>query len=392
MDKKSIYFDSAATSQMPKMVVEAIANFYENLNAPVYRGVYKRSENVTSLYESARLSVSKFINSDLQEVIFVKSATEGINFICSTWALDNLTSANNIILSYQEHHSNLLPWIELANRIGFKIKYIELNSDGSLNYEHYLQLLDSNTKLVACTYVSNVLGIVNNIKFMSQVAKAIGAKFLVDAAQAAGHIIIDVADLDVDFLVFSAHKMLGPAGIGILYISKSIQDSVRPYQLGGNTITDIDLASLQYISSSAPTRYEAGTQPVALAVGLATAIKYYNDNINFESLRAYLILLSSTLINELLKINKIRIISPTDLSHSTGHIVSFIVDGWHGHDLAAYLDQFGISIRAGFHCAKPFHDFMNLHNGCVRVSFHYYNSIEEVHYFIDVLKKISIDS
>lgn len=384
-EKKIIYFDNASTSQKPKQVIDAISNFYSNQYANVNRGIYKLSENSTDLYNKARQEIADFIGAKFNEVIFTSGTTESINFVASTWAQDNLKEGDEIILTELEHHSNILPWMALAKQKKLIIKYVPVKSNGELDYQEYLKLLSNKTKLVSFLHVSNAIGTQVDAEFIIKHAKNFGAKTLIDVAQSIGHQEINVKILNPDFLVFSGHKILGPTGIGILYIAESIQDQVRPYQFGGSMVFEIKENDATW--QKAPGKYEAGTPPIAQAIGLAQAVKYIRNNINFDELKKHEANLCMQLINGLEKFNKIKILGPIEELKKSGHIVSFNIEGFHAHDIAAYLDQFNICVRAGNHCAQPLFRKLKLESS-VRISFYFYNTQEEVNILLDSIKKL----
>lgn len=379
--KSQIYFDNAATSQKPQSVIDAISQYYKYENAPVHRGIYSLAEQATILYEQSRATIAEFIGAESNEIVFTKGTTEGINFIASTWASSTLREGDEIILTELEHHSNILPWVRLAQQNKLKIKYIEINQDGTLDYESYLKILNKRTKLVAFTHESNALGTKVDAEFIIKHARNFGSKVLVDAAQTIGHGLVDIKKLQPDFLVFSGHKMLGPTGIGVLYISKYMQEFVEPYQLGGGMVFELgcDIESLRLMPTwlKAPHKYEAGTPPIAQAIGLAAAVQYLKEKIDFEQLRDFEAELCARLINGLLKMPRVRILGPIEDLRQKGHIVSFVVDNIHAHDIAAYLDTKNISVRAGNHCAQLLFKKLKI-DSSVRVSFYLYNTIEEV--------------
>ena len=417
--KELVYLDSAATSQKPQQVIDAISNFYQNYNANVHRGVHDLSEQATKLYEDARQKVSKFINSsDFSQIIFVQSATAGINFVADAWARKNLKPGDEILISQAEHHSNFLVWQRLAKETGCKIKFITLNQStftfGCANKEHYdletvsfysnescgnngvcidpkfdfwEKLITPKTKLVSITTDSNVLGPVwgedeTRLQKLIESAQRVGAKVLLDAAQTIPHKKINVKKLNPDFLVFSGHKMLAPTGIGVLYIKKSLHDDVEPYQLGGSMVASVSLENS--IWKKAPLKFEAGTPPVSSAIGLGAAIDYFNNNVDFFELAKHEAELCSKLINGLNSFEKINILGNVEYIKKYGHLVTFEVEGIHAHDIAAYLDMRGIMARAGHHCAQPLATQLGV-DSSLRVSFYMYNNLSDVKLFLKSL-------
>lgn len=389
-DQDLIYFDNAATTQKPKQVVDAISDFYLYHNAPVNRGIYYLSEHATEMYNKSRKTVAEFISADFSETIFTSGTTDGINFLVYSWGYNNINKGDLIILTELDHHSNLVPWIRLAQSKGAIVKFIPINEYGQLDYNKYLEILTSKTKLVALPSVSNVLGTKVDISFIIEHAHKIGAKVLVDAAQSIAHSKTDVKKLNVDFLVFSGHKILGPTGIGVLYIKKELHDIVEPYRVGGGMVFSVEQQSNAWCASwlDAPYKYEAGTPPVAQGIGLARAIEYINTNIDFEELKKYEASLCSYLIDNLENIDGIKIWGSKEELRSTGHIVTFTYTYAHPHDIAAYFDMYNICVRAGHHCAQPLHKKLCI-EGSVRVSFYFYNTKEEIDIFITVFKKFA---
>lgn len=380
-----IYLDSAATSQKPQVVIDAMSNFYSFENAPVHRGIYKLAENATIEYEMARSKVANFIKADSKEIIFTKNATEGINLICDSWARKNLKKGDIILVSELEHHSNLAPWIRLSNQLNLELKYIPINNSGLLDYEKFKGLLSNKVKLICCTAISNVLGTKIDIELIIKLSKSIGAKVLIDAAQAAAHMALDISKLNPDFLVFSGHKMLGPTGIGVLYVSSNIIEDLEPYQVGGGMVFSVGDYNITW--TKAPYKFEAGTQSIAQAVGLSAAIDYINKNVNFDILQTYEASLCSFLIKKLEKITKIKLLGPIEQLSTSGHLISFIYEGIHAHDFASYLNNYNICVRAGNHCAQPLHRKLNIESS-IRVSFYGYNTFEDVEKLVWYIKNI----
>lgn len=370
-----IYMDNAATTQKPYAVIEAITNFYTHSNNNIHRSVYQSGERTTQLYEQARTTVARFINADPDEIIFTKGTTEGINFIAQAWAVRNLKAGDEIVLSELEHHSNLVPWLVIATAHQLTIKYIPINADGLLNLDQLSSLITAKTKLVSITHVSNALGSQTVIVPVVHAAHSVGARVFIDAAQSIGHQPLDVTELKTDFLAFSGHKMFGPTGIGVLYIKKELHDQVSPYQYGGGMIYYADYHHATW--QKAPHCFEAGTPPIAQAVGLAAAITYIESNISWNKLKAHEAALCTQLIEGLSKHKLITIFGPSEQLKQMGHIVSFSIDGMHAHDVATFLSTYGICVRAGNHCAQPLATKMQVPSS-VRVSFHVYNTPEEV--------------
>lgn len=380
-----IYLDNAATSQKPKAVIDAIADFYTNHNANIHRSVYEFGEEVTTLYERARTNVAQFINAHSDEVIFTQGTTSGINLVASTWAQQNIKKGDEILISQMEHHSNMVPWQQVAQKNGATLKYIPVLSGGTLDYAALDSLITKKTKLVAVCHVSNALGTRNDIKRIIDAAHAMGARVLIDAAQSAPHEAIDVKKLNCDFLAFSGHKMLGPTGIGVLYIKKELHEQMPPYQFGGGMIYEADFFNASWQKS--PHKFEAGTPPIAQAIGLAAAIDYIQKNINFDQLQKHEAALCAQLIEGLSTFKKVRILGPIQDLKKSGHLVSFTIEGMHPHDVATHLSTKGICVRAGNHCAQPLAKLMHI-SGSVRASFYVYNTAQEVEQFLQFIKNI----
>ncbi len=373
-NKELLYFDNAATTQKPQRVIDAMTRYYERDNAPVHRGIYALAERATELYEEARASVAQFIGAHPDEIIFTKGTTEAINLIAASYAVQHLKPGDEIIITELEHHANCVPWIRLEKTHQIILKYIPMHDDGTLNYEVYRALLTDKTKLVAVTHTSNVLGTHVDLPFIIEHAHARGARVLVDAAQAVGHTRLNVHDLKVDFLAFSAHKMFGPTGIGALYIPRSLQGEIAPYQVGGGMVYEVGLHDVSW--AKPPLRFEAGTPPIAQAIGFGEAVRFMQE-LPLEQLRTHEAALCAQLIDVLEKIPHIRVLGSPDELRKTGHMVSFVHDQMHPHDIAALLDSQGICVRAGDHCAQPLHKRLGL-SGSVRVSFALYNTHDEV--------------
>lgn len=379
-----IYFDNAATTQKPSAVITTIADFYKKNNNNIHRSIYALGEKTTQLYENARKSVAGFINADPQEIIFTKGCTEGINFIATAWAHKNVLAGDEILVSELEHHSNLIPWQQCVARTGAQLKFIPITADGILDLAVLPSLITKKTKLIAVAHVSNALGTHNDIGTIIKIAKRTNTLVLIDAAQSIPHQRIDVKQLGCDFLAFSGHKMLGPTGIGVLYIKKELQAQIDPYQYGGGMVYEADYTQAQFQNS--PHRFEAGTPPIASALGLARAIDYLSD-ISFDQLRIHEASLCQQLIEGLSKNKKIRIVGPVEQLKAQGHLVGFTVHDIHAHDIAAALSAEGICVRAGNHCAQPLAKKLGI-NAWVRASFYGYNSAVQVKKFLKTLEKI----
>lgn len=386
-----VYFDNAATSQKPKEVVDAIKEFYENHNANVHRAVHTLSQEASELYECAHEEVAKFINArGMEETVFVRGTTEAINLVAYAWGLHNLGKNDEVVVSLMEHHSNIVPW-ELISRIkGFKIKYANVKNDGTLDYQHLESLLSKKTKIVCLSHVSNVTGIVNDIKRVAKLAHENGALLLVDGAQSVPHMPVNVKELDADFLAFSGHKMLGPTGIGVLYGGKELLEKMEPFHGGGEMIREVSFDKKKRRCSIAwnvlPWKFEAGTPNVAGGIGLMAAVKYLK-RLGMENVRAHEEKLTKYAILRMQKCcKKARIYGTADSKVKCG-MIPFGIEGLSSHDIALFLDNYGIMVRSGYHCAQPLHEVLKL-DSSARVSFYVYNTREEIDRFGEVLKEI----
>jgi cysteine desulfurase/selenocysteine lyase len=385
-----IYFDNAATTQKPRQVIDAIKDFYENHNANVHRAVYTLSQEASELYESAHEEVAKFINArGMEEIIFVRGTTEAINLVAYAWGLRNLKEDDEVVVSLMEHHSNIVPWEIISKIKGYKIKYIGVHSDGTLNYESFEKVLSKKTKMVCLSHVSNVTGTINDVKRIARTAHEHGALMLVDGAQSVPHMPVNVKDLDADFLAFSGHKMLGPTGIGVLYGKREVLEKMEPFQGGGAMIKEVSFNKRTNRCSITwnvlPWKFEAGTPNVGGAVGFMEAVRYLKrvgmDNVkeHEERLTEYAL----PRMQDCCK--KLKVYGTKDTSTRCG-IVPFGVDGLSSHDVALFLDNYGIMIRSGFHCAQPLHEMFKL-SSSARASFYIYNTREEIDSFTEVLKE-----
>ncbi|PKK94471.1 MAG: cysteine desulfurase [Tenericutes bacterium HGW-Tenericutes-5] len=374
-----IYFDTAATSLKPKAVIEAVNMYNEILSANIHRGMYFNSVKTTELYEEARSVVAKFINAKEDEIVFTRGTTSSINLVAYSYGLVNLKPGDEIIVSEQEHHSQFLPWQNVAKKTGAKLRFVELNSEGKITIEMFKKVLNDKTKVVALNYVSNVLGYINDIKEIAQLTHQKNAIIVVDAAQAIQHIKVDVVDLDVDFLAFSGHKMLGPTGVGILYGKSRHLDILEPMEFGGDMNEDVEKTESTWKKS--PLKFEAGTMPIAEVIGLKEAITYL-ENLGLENIHSYSMNLYQYLQNEISKIEGITVYNPNS---DTG-ILTYNIDSVPAHDAITYYAEKNIALRSGQHCAKLIHDFLNIHSS-LRVTVYFYNTKEEIDRFIEVTKE-----
>jgi cysteine desulfurase/selenocysteine lyase len=381
-----IYLDSASTAQKPESVISAMSDFYRTQYATVHRGIYRLSEEATTLYENVRTQVAHFFGAPHNsEIVFTKGTTESINFIATAWGNAHIKKNDVILISVLEHHSNMVPWQELAKRTGAQLKLIPITAQGTLDLDAYEKLLTLNPKLVALVHTSNVIGTTLPVKEIIQKARARGARILIDGAQSAAHRAIDLADMQPDFFVCSGHKLCGPTGIGILYIRAAIQHEVPPYQFGGGMVDNVTAHSAQF--KEAPYCYEAGTAPVAEVIGLGAALDFYKKYISFHHLQQHEASLTSMLIAGLQQFPAVRILGPIDELQKQGHLVTFVHDTIHAHDIGAYLDQHSIAVRAGNFCAQPLAHVFGIASA-VRISFHIYNTAEEVSILLSTLEKL----
>ncbi len=379
-----IYFDTAASAQKPQQVLDAMQQFYLHGYANVHRGIYKLAEHATEKFDEARAKVARFLNAQSKEIVFTRGTTESINFIAQAWATKHIKKGDVVVISALEHHSNLLPWQVVCNEIGAELRVIRLLTDGMLDMAHAEECIGKGVKLVAIAHTSNVLGTQIDVKKIAHMAHAAGAKILVDAAQSVVHQAIDVRDLNCDFLAFSGHKMYGPSGIGILFIKEELHDAVAPYQYGGGMVftTDYHHATWQ----PAPRKFEAGTPAITEAIGLGATIDFLMQ-LDRPAIEKYESTLCKQTIEGLQKLPKIKLLGPIEELKKRGSLVSFIVDGMHAHDVAAYLDQFNICVRAGHNCAQPLAKQLGL-DAAVRASFGMYNTADEVSFFLDKIQQL----
>lgn len=367
-----VYLDNGATAQKPKQVIAAINQYYETTNSNVHRGAHYLSDLATKQFEDARSNVQQYINAnDRKEIIWTRGTTESINLVAQTWGQTNLSIEDEIIISSLEHHSNIVPWQILCEKIGAKLKVVDVKPNGEFNFEHFQELLNDRTKLVAVGHISNALGVINPVSEIIQLAHDVGAKVLIDGAQAMPHLKIDVQQLDCDFYAFSGHKMFGPMGIGVLYAKQELLEAMPPWQAGGEMIEKVSFSKTTY--NELPYKFEAGTPNVSGAVGLSAAIDYL-ESLDRQAITDYENFLLDYATSKLSEIDGLTIIGSQCAKAS---VVSFNIDGVHAQDLGMMLDQQGIAVRTGHHCAMPLMDALNI-NGTVRASFSFYNTVEEI--------------
>jgi len=382
--KPLVYLDSAATSQKPRAVLDALERYYERSNANVHRGVYELAEEATAAYEAARQTLASFIGATPEETIFVRNATEAINLVAYAWGRHNVHQGDVVVLTELEHHSNLVPWQILAQEVGADLAFIGLHPDGTLDLENLdRQLQTGRVRLVASTYISNVLGTITPVAEIVRRAHAGGAIVLIDGAQAVPHIPVDVRALDVDFLAFTGHKMLGPMGIGVLYGRQQILEEMPPFLGGGEMIRRVSARTSTW--NELPWKFEAGTPNVGDAVALARAVEYL-QSVGMEAIGDHDRQLARCAMDRLQAIDGVRVHGPEE----RGAVVAFTLDGVHPHDLASVLDEQGIAVRAGHHCAQPLHERLGV-PATTRASFYLYNDegdVEKLIAGIDVARRV----
>ncbi len=380
--KRLVYLDNAATTQKPRRVIEALIGYYQRYNANVHRGIHTLAEEATAAYERARDAVARFLGGlPREEVIFTRGTTESINLVARSWARNELKPGDRILLTRMEHHANLVPWLMVAKWTGAEIRYIPLDGEGRLDLSRLDVLLTPRTKLVALTQMSNVLGTINPVEEIARAAKRRGAVVLVDGAQGAPHMPVDLMSLGVDFYAFSGHKMLGPTGIGVLWGRAGLLEKMEPFNAGGEMIGEVTFESATW--AELPHKFEGGTPNIAGAIGLEAAIEYL-EALGMEAVRRHEVELTRLALDTLLALGFVTIYGPKDV-RSRGGAVSFTVDGVHPHDLATILDTRGVAIRAGHHCAQPLHDLLGV-NATARASFYLYNTREDVEAFAGALR------
>ena len=378
-----IYLDSTATSHKPESVLAAMDGYYRRSNANIHRGVHTLAEEATTLYEQARERIARFINAQAaRQVIYTRNTTESINLVAYSWGRANLQSGDLLIATEMEHHSNLVPWHMLAAERGLRLEFIPVTEDGLLDLDEYRKLLTLGPKLVAFTHMSNVLGTINPAKEIIRLAHEAGAITLLDGAQSVPHFAVDVQDLDVDFLAFSAHKMVGPTGIGVLYGKKSLLDGMPPFMGGGDMIKTVHLRS--FSANTIPYKFEAGTPAIAEAVGFGAAVDYL-VSIGMDAIAAHEHAITEYALERLEEIPGLRVFGPS--ADKKGGVASFVLDGIHPHDVAQILDRDGIAVRAGHHCAQPLHEKFNI-PATSRASFYLYSTTEEVDKLVKGIYKV----
>lgn len=379
-----VYLDSTATAQKPKVVIDAMQQYYEMNNANIHRGIHQLAEEATSLYETAREKIAKFINArSSKEIIYTRNTTESINLVAQTWGRKFLEPGDLIILTEMEHHSNLVPWQMLAEEKNLVLDFIPVLDTGELDLVEYERLLEKKPKLVAFAHMSNVLGTINPAKEIISLAHAAGAIALVDGAQSVPHFAVDVRDLDADFYAFSAHKMLGPTGIGVLYGKEYLLNKIPPFLGGGDMIKKVMLRSFKV--NDLPHKFEAGTPAIAEAIGFGAAIDYLSA-IGMDAIAAHEKEMTNYALRKLQEVENIRIFGPNIANR--GGVISFELGSIHPHDVAQVLDHFGIAVRAGHHCAMPLHEKFGI-PATSRASFYLYNDLEDIDLLVIGLQHVN---
>ncbi|HLB23598.1 MAG TPA: cysteine desulfurase [Dehalococcoidia bacterium] len=380
--KPLVYLDNAATTQKPRQVIDALVHYYERYNANIHRGLHTLAEEATAAYEASRVKAGRFINAahPEQEIIFTRNTTEGINLVAHAWGRRFLQPGDEIVFSAMEHHSNLVPWHIAANATGAVVKYIDIDETGHLDWDDAVAKIGERTKIVAISQMSNVLGTINPIKELAELAHNYGAVLLVDGAQSVPHMPIDVQDLDCDFLAFSAHKMLGPTGVGVLYGKREILDAMDPFLGGGEMIMKVTYESSTY--AALPHKFEAGTPNIADVIAFGPALDYLEE-LGMDAVRAHEIDLTQYAIDALTRVEGVTVYGPSN-AQEKGGAVTFNYGDLHPHDLSQVLDQEGIAIRAGHHCAQPLMRRLGV-VATARASMYVYNSREEIDALVDAL-------
>lgn len=381
--KKLVYLDSTATAQKPTVVIEAMNDFYRHNNANIHRGIHTLAEESTAMYERARQQVASLINAPAaRQVVYTRNTTESINLVAYTWARANLQAGDIIILTEMEHHSNIVPWQILAAERGVRLEFVPVTDDYLFDMDAYRELLKLEPKLVSFAQMSNVLGTINPAKEIIRLAHAAGALTLVDGAQSVPHLPVDVQDLDADFLAFSAHKMVGPSGIGALYGKMDLLQAMPPFLGGGDMIRTVHLR--EFVANEVPYKFEAGTPAIAEAIGFGAAAAYLQD-IGMDKVAAYEHEMTEYVLERLAEIPGLKVFGP-EAAHK-GAVASFEMNGIHPHDVAQILDSEGIAVRAGHHCAQPLHEMCGVQS-TTRASFYLYNTKEEVDALVEGIYKV----
>jgi len=383
-NKQLVYLDNGATSQKPKVVIDAISDYYKTYNSNIHRGVHHLSQVATTAYEEARSKVQSFINAKhSHEVIFTKGTTDGINLVASCFGRKFINTGDEVLISAMEHHSNIVPWQMMCEERGAVLKVIPINQSGELIYDAFLELLSAKTKIVAITHISNTLGTINPINNIIKDAHKVGAQVLIDAAQSVPHTALDVQDLDCDYLVTSAHKMFGPTGVGFLYGKEDLLNALPPYQGGGDMIKDVSFEKTTY--NSLPHKLEAGTPNIVGGIALGVAIDYINE-IGYEFIQKQEKELLDYATQEL---SKIEGFTPIGTAENKASVISFLMEGTHPFDIGTIIDQLGVAVRTGHHCTQPLMSFFEI-PGTIRASFAFYNTKDEVDVLVSAVKRAMV--
>jgi len=378
-----IYLDSAATSQKPRQVIEAITNYYEQSNANIHRGIHKLAEESTQAYESARARIATFIGArSKREIIFTRNTTESINLVARSWGKANLQSGDTVLLTEMEHHSNLVPWQQLAEEIGLHLAFVNVFENGQLDLEDYYSLLEREPRLVGFTHMSNMLGTINPATELARAAHDAGAIVVVDGAQSVPHFPVNVQELDIDFLAFSAHKMCGPTGIGVLYGRQELLEEMPPFLGGGDMIKRVQLT--EFSANSLPYKFEAGTPAIEAGIGFGAAVEFL-ERVGMENIRLHEQELTAYALDRLEEVPGVRVYGPA--ADQKGGVMSFSLKGVHPHDVAQILDSMSIAVRAGHHCAMPLHKKFQI-PASTRASFYLYTTQSEIDRLIEGLYKV----
>lgn len=381
--KELVYLDNASTTQKPYSVIDSITDFYTNYNSNIHRAVYQLAEEATELYEQSREKIANFINVRPEEIVFTRNTTESINLIAHSWARSNLKKDDGIVITELEHHSNIVPWQILCQEIGTRLEYVGIDENGFLDLEHMIELISSKkVKLVSLSHMSNVLGTIVPIEGIIKVAHEHGIPVIVDGAQSVPHMPVNVKNMDCDFLVFSAHKMLGPTGVGVLYAKKEFLEKMRPFMGGGDMIKEVFKFHTNY--NEVPYKFEAGTPNIADVVGFGAAIDYL-EKIGMENIRRHEITLTEYALESILSLKYVTVYGPRDTKYRGG-VISFNIADIHPHDLATIMNDHGIAIRSGHHCAQVLMQRLDV-PATSRASFYIYNTKEEIDKFVNAIKE-----
>jgi cysteine desulfurase/selenocysteine lyase len=378
-----VYLDNAATSQKPLSVIETMNDYYRRYNSNVHRGIHKLSEQATDAYENARKRIARFINAaSFREIIYTRNTTESINLVAWSWGRANIRQGDVIISTEMEHHSNIVPWQILAQQTGAELRFVPLTEEGLLDMAAFHAMLDERVKLVTVTHMSNVVGTIQPVREMAEAAHAVGALILVDGAQSAPHVPVDVRAMDCDFFAFSGHKMLGPTGIGVLYGKRAVLEAMPPFLAGGDMIKRVELSGAVW--NDLPYKFEAGTPSIAEAIGLGAAIDYL-EKVGLEAIHQHEIAITAYALDRLAEVPGMRVLGPAD-ARLRGGLAAMVMADHHPHDIAEILNYEGVAVRAGHHCAMPLHQRYGV-VASTRASFYLYNDFEEVDRLIAALYK-----